>query len=669
MTLKQNTSLIRNKRKQLKPFYGFTLFFCALFIASFVFFAPSSKAVTPNESINFLVDSSYDYKDRPNIDATLRNISDYALFYVENEYYDSLRYVEKNEFDSDLETLSSNFDDTIYPKMRAIFGEEWNPGIDDNSHITILFTKTKDNVGGYFNPNDEYFKGNVVDDKSNEREMLYLNAIFIGNERLESFIAHEFQHMITWHHKTKLKNINDDIWLNEARSEYASTAVGYDDDYKKSNLRARTENLMRSEIENDIPIPNQNDSLTEWQNKIRDYSSVNLFSQYLADHFGNNIFKSMITNYSTGIESIEKALNNIGYPNTSFSEIYTNWTIANYLNNKYYQDGKYGYSNPNLTYENFHLKPTASYFVSNTEKSINISASIKDWSSRYYEIKPSGDLVSANIEIYFDGDNLGRFSVPYALLSGDSIISVNRSVLDSNQNNKIYIKNFGKDITSIILMPNSQKRMDSFGSDVESYSYLISIKTIEQNLYPDGTILKSYKSPEVFLIEDGKKKWITSSAALISNGYSWDNLTYVNSNELDMFERGENIYARNLKPNGTLVRGSGPKVYVIESGQKRWITSAGAFISGGYEWENVLSISETELDSYADGPNIAAQNLKPDGMLIKGSGSEVYLLEGGKKRWITSAKVFLSRQYKWEHIAIVPDIELASYEDGLNISK
>ena len=612
MILRQKNRFAEKKTKQLKSFYAFKLFFCTFFLALFFSFSPYAKADTLNDTVHFIIDPDYDFYNqadknatpRKNIDATLRKISSYAFFYVENEYYNSLAYAEKAKFDSDLEKLASSFDSTIYPRMRNIFGDEWNPGIDNMEHITILFTKTKENVGGYFNPNDEYLKSDVVDDRSNEREMLYLNAIFTGNERIESFIAHEFQHMITWYHKTKLRNINDDTWLNEARSEYASTAIGYDDEYQRSNLRSRAEYFMRSETENNIVIPNQDDSLAEWQNKIRDYSSVNLFSQYLADHFGGEIYKTMIGNDASGIISISRALVDNGYTNTNFSEIFTNWTIANFLNNKYYLDGKYGYINPNLTYDNFHLKPTKSYFISKNETPVSISASIKDWSSRYYELKPVDTSLNLNLEINFDGENSGKFSFPYALLSGSSIVSVNKAILDRNQDNKIYIKNFGKDITSIILMPNSQKRTEGLGSDIESYPFSISVKTMETALYPNGTILKSYKNPEVYLIENGKKRWITSAAALITNGYDWNNVTYINANELDFFEIGENLYTKNLKPDGTLIRGGEPKVFVLENGKKRWITTAKVFASRKYKWDQIITIPDIELNSYEDGSNI-----------------------------------------------------------------
>ncbi len=534
MNLKQNTNILENNKEQLTAALELGLFFCIALIAANI--APlKAIAFDVGDNQKFLVDSSYDYDDRPEITATLKKISNYGYFYSENEYYEELNQADRAEFDQNLESLAKNFDNVIYPQMRNIFGDEWNPGIDDDERIAILFTKTKENVGGYFNPNDEYKKENIVDEKSNEREMLYLNSIFIGNERIESFLAHEFQHMITWYHKTKLRSITDDVWLNEARSEYSSTVIGYDDNYATSNLRARADNFM----------DNQTDSLTEWKNKIYDYSSVNLFSQYLADHFGSRIFRTMIRDASTGIESIENSLQEEGYSNQTFRNIFTNWTIANYINdNTFSEDGAYGYMNANLNYDNFHFKPTNSYSIKQGEEnSIEISNTLKDWGSKYYKfIGDISDGADKNLEIKFNGDNSGNFGVSYILFKNDQIIKVEKLILDDQQDARLYIENFNSDVSSLVLIPSSEKQNSGFGGDINSYPFSISAKLGESIIYPDGSLLESINDPKVYLIENGKKRWFTSAAAFISRGYKWENIINVPGYELNLYSDGNKIY-------------------------------------------------------------------------------------------------------------------------------
>ncbi len=583
-----------------------------------------------------------------------------AYFYVEDSYYNSLDQNAKAKFDADLSSLAANFDNVIYPKMKDIFGDEWKPGIDNDDRITIFFTKTKENVGGYFNPNDEYNKENIIDGKSNEREMLYLNAVFVGNKRIESFLAHEFQHMITWYHKTKLQGINDDVWLNEARSEYASMAIGYDNDYSISNLKARVENFLA----------NQTDSLLEWENKIYDYSSVNLFSQYLAENFGSGIFKKMIENGKVGIESVDASLKDLGETDTNFKKLFANWTIANYINNASFSSVDiYGYKNVNLSYNNFHFKPTNSYIINDEKTTIKILTTIKDWSSRYYEFKTDeSNKTGKNIEIAFNGQDSGKFVVAYVLFNKKDIIKVDNFELDNRQDSKIYIKNFGKDVTSLVLIPISEKQESNLGNPVDSYSFSISATISEGNAYPDGSLLKPTNSFRIFFIEEGKKRWITSSAAFAYSGYKWENVVSVLPDELKAFEEGEDISVTDSKYNESLVKGSGPNVYFIEEGKKRWISDIATFILNNYRWENVIHISDLELSFYDDGQVISVANFRTNRSLVKGSGSAIFLIENGAKRWITSVKVFKQIGYKWEDVIHLPQSELELYPRGSDLN-
>jgi len=171
--------------------------------------------------------------------------------------------------DEHLPFSNNEFDLVIYPKERTFFGSEWNPGLDNDKRITILVLPLIDSAGGYFNSNDEYSR--TVFSNSNQREMIYLNAFYAKKPDAKSFLAHEFQHLITFYQKTVLYNLEEDIWLNEARSEYAPTLLGYDNIYPGSSLEKRTELFLDS----------PSDSLTEWNNKIDDYGPVNLFLQYL----------------------------------------------------------------------------------------------------------------------------------------------------------------------------------------------------------------------------------------------------------------------------------------------------------------------------------------------------------------------------------------------------
>ena len=114
------------------------------------------------------------------------------------------------------------------------------------------------------------------------------------------FLAHEFQHLISFEQKDVIRKVQDDIWLNELRSEIAPTLVGYDGAfvYTNSNLEARTKSFMK----------NFSDAILNWEAEEKDYASINLFGQYVLDHYGRSVIASMTENNLVGIESFNAAI-------------------------------------------------------------------------------------------------------------------------------------------------------------------------------------------------------------------------------------------------------------------------------------------------------------------------------------------------------------------------
>src|SRR4030043_2159865 len=212
---------------------------CIILISlfGFLFFSNFVLAANAGEKINFSVDSYYDSAKRANVNSTLKWIGRDAYFYVEDDWWNSLTVSQQTLALNSILNLSNEFDQRIHPILTSVYGSEWNPGIDGDSKITVLVTKMVDEAGGYFNYFDEYPRSRFSN--SNEREMIYLNSTYINDSRNKSFLAHEFQHVITYYQKNVRFNLDEEIWLNEARSEYASTLLGYDNSYQGSNLERR----------------------------------------------------------------------------------------------------------------------------------------------------------------------------------------------------------------------------------------------------------------------------------------------------------------------------------------------------------------------------------------------------------------------------------------------
>ncbi|MDD3190512.1 MAG: hypothetical protein PHI66_02365 [Candidatus Pacebacteria bacterium] len=605
----------------------------------------------------FIVDGEYDLYGRGSIGATLIEISKNAYFYVENTYYNKLSAYEKNSVLADINLLSKNFDNYIYPDTREIFGEEWNPGIDDDNRITVLLTSLDSNVGGYFNPNDEYKRENVVDEQSNEREMIYLNPDFLEDQGTEGFLAHEFQHMISWNQKTRDKGVIDEVWINEGRSELASsvTEENIGIEFKDGTLYKRKVNFLQY----------YNDSLLDWNSLNYDYSSVAVFTQYMKDRFGADIFGNMVDTRKTGINSVEYALDEAG-EDASFQDVFTDWAIANYMNNVYINPN-YGYKNDGL--KNMRIRPTL-LIDQNEDGHMVLKEDIRNWSAGYYKIDLSNREEDTAIDIRFNGDNAGEFSFPYIIEYASGKVKVKFMDINSYQNGEAKLESNEGEIESIILIPNSQQLDDAARENqVSGYSFSVTIDITkpEKEISAERLLIRLEGNDRIYLVENGEKRWIVNSTTFNYLGYDWGDVTTIDTEDFNEYPEGNRLEVAITSSDGSLIRGSDDKVYLIENSQKRWITSPQAFSENNYRWEDIKTVSDDEINSYTEGANISASTVYPDGTLIQGDGPKVYLIKQGQKRWITSPQAFGRHGYFWSSIVRTTNAQIASYSSGANI--
>ncbi|MFZ2969698.1 MAG: N-acetylmuramoyl-L-alanine amidase [Minisyncoccia bacterium] len=181
-------------------------------------------------------------------------------------------------------------------------------------------------------------------------------------------------------------------------------------------------------------------------------------------------------------------------------------------------------------------------------------------------------------------------------------------------------------------------------------------------LYPDGSLVKSSSDSSVYLVENGKKRKITSENLFKILGYSAKNVLIIEKNELANFGSGKNL----VYPDNTLVRSEeSPSIYLIKDGGKKEFTSAVLFERSGYRWRDVISIQKDEMSGYPQNGRV----LYSDGSLIKSSDNpNIYLLEAGKKRQVTSSLLFTKLKLKWtDVISIAPD-EMKDYPAGESLS-
>ncbi|HXK35603.1 MAG TPA: hypothetical protein VJZ52_00985, partial [Candidatus Paceibacterota bacterium] len=240
-----------------------------------------AQAATLGERVTFNVNAQYDFSGRTSIQTSLLAISEHAYFFIEDSFWQGRSYSEQQILLNKLIILGTEFDARIYPIETSFFGSEPNPVLDGDSRVYIVFSNLIDTAGGYIDTTNQYSKQQLVN--SNEHELIFLNARVMSNElKSKTFLAHEFQHLISFQQRNLSRGIDDDVWINEMRSEYAVTLLGYNEPYAGSNLERRVGSFNNTST----------DSLTAWPNADADYGQIDLFGQYLVEHYGQAVLQS-----------------------------------------------------------------------------------------------------------------------------------------------------------------------------------------------------------------------------------------------------------------------------------------------------------------------------------------------------------------------------------------
>ncbi len=107
--------------------------------------------------------------------------------------------------------------------------------------------------------------------------------------------------------------------------------------------------------------------------------------------------------------------------------------------------------------------------------------------------------------------------------------------------------------------------------------------------------------------------------------------------------------------DGTLVQGTGSRVYVMDGGRKRPVSQED-FVALGYQDAGIFRLTEVEIKKLPDGPAINKSSAYPEGTVLRNrlSRKQVYLLQGGKRRLTPSTEVLRALGYRPEDIVAVP---------------
>jgi hypothetical protein len=369
--------------------------FFAILLSTTIKVLPS-KADYVGQINSFYLNADYDYYDRQEISAQTIFISDKLYIYADSNWWLSLNAKDKENLYNNLYNLVDRFEKKDYFLLTQTFGSEKNPGLDNDSHIVVLLHKMKNNTTGYTRLADSLPQNQVP--LSNEREMIYLDSdVFISADSLSLapyYLAHEFIHLISFNQKDyNKKEAENDIWLSEARSEYAATLLGY-----TNILEERKKQFSR----------NSGVSLTNWQENSNQYAGVNILAHYLVDQYGLRVLVDSLKSPLFGIDSLNDALKKNGY-NEIFNDVFKNFSLA-VLFNDCAINNKYCFKNPQLS--QFSIYPLNYYLPDSGLNNLSVSLILNPWAVNALKIVGGSDALKINFNYPADSEiNLFYVSV------------------------------------------------------------------------------------------------------------------------------------------------------------------------------------------------------------------------------------------------------------------
>jgi len=276
---------------------------------------------------------------------------------------------------SEIERSASRFENIVYPAVTQVFGNEWNPGIDNDPHLSILNARLI-GVGGYFSSTDEYPVG--VRPRSNERETIYINALNVppGGANYDEVLAHELQHAIHWN-----ADASEDTWVNEGLAEL-STSISLGSLFSiQQFLRGPPTSLVNWPVSSLGGITN--------------YGASSLFMHFLTEHYGGRSnLRPLLAQQEDSIAGIDGYLEELGYE-SRFEDVFRDWAAANIL------DGEGGDGDGALGYADLDVSAAIFKSIKGFDES---QSEMPQYAVEYTELKS----ISEPFTLSFDGPTTTR---------------------------------------------------------------------------------------------------------------------------------------------------------------------------------------------------------------------------------------------------------------------
>ena len=177
--------------------------------------------------------------------------------------------------------------------------------------------------------------------------------------------------------------------------------------------------------------------------------------------------------------------------------------------------------------------------------------------------------------------------------------------------------------------------------------------------YVDGSLLKDKLSGDVWLIQRGSRRPITSHAAFLSR-FNPNNVVTVGPSILEEYPLGRPI----AFPNYSLLRSPRGTVYLLVDDKRRGFTTQEAFRTHGFSPDEIVDVAWEDLESYVEGEPITTETVYPQGALLqdKKTGG-VSFIQNGLRHAILSREL-LDINFPNGKLTVVNTKDIEAYTKG-----
>lgn len=546
----------------------------------------AARADVVGQTVLFSVNSSFDAEGASAIHATLRVVSAHAYFYVDDRWWATLSLQEREVYQTSLARVADFFDGTIYPRLTALWGREASPGVDGDPRITILLERLSEGSGGYFENIHSYPVS--LAPQSNAREMLFVNPSL---ELLPSLLAHELQHLLAFNQREFIYSRSDDVWINEARSEYSVTAVGLSEPYERSTLQRRAQSFART----------PSDSLVEWPNTSTDYAIASLWAHYLVERFGVDILQATLTGPATGAPAIDAWLAQRGQT-VRFGDVFTDWMVAVMVNDRAL-GVQYSYAREGLA--SMHVTPEYRLPMIDGAQ-MDIALQLEEWQPIWVEVLLPSTLsdtlqiaLSPHATAPWQGALMLRYAdgsqrvQPFASLDGVIALAV-PTVSQGAQLRSVRIaltQGVSREIGDISVPGRSTTLSVALGSAVVTPTITPAPAAEEVR---DGDLIRREGSDDIYVVWGPYRRYLTR-ATLALYGFSDRPVMTVSSSVFDRYRTSNYIRAAGQQ-----------QVYAVwPDGTKHWLhITAAQWDASARDWGAIFTVNDAEIAAYRIGADI-----------------------------------------------------------------